>query len=319
LNHSKHILVTGGAGFIGTHMCHLLAQQGHRITVIDLKTPARAVQGVEYIRGDVRDAALVAGTLMGCDYVYHFAATVSVPLCQKDPQESYSNNFYATVALLEVLKNVNTKRSAEGKEPVGLVFASTAAIYGSLGDDGRALAECEMPETFMSFYAAQKHASEQAIKMYTACFGIPSISFRFFNVYGYGQDPKSPYSGVITLFLDRARRGQDLPLNDGGYQTRDFVAVEDLVQACADVLLQPKDLWRGQVMNLGTGQSCTIAEVAQIISAEFGGRSKLVAAPARDGDVKHSKASIERAKVFVGYKPQVTLAQGLAKLIKSIE
>ena len=173
----------------------------------------------------MRDRTLTSQAMEGSDVVYHLAATVSVPLCQKDPVDSYSNNFQATLGLLELIRE---RRVRDGKA-IRFAFASTAAVYGARGDDGRALREDDIAQEFMSFYAAQKHASEQAIRLYRTAHGIPAWIFRFFNVFGPGEDPKSPYSGVITVFARLAREGQPLPLHGGGAQTRDFISVHDVV------------------------------------------------------------------------------------------
>src|SRR5438128_3606009 len=181
------ILVTGGAGFIGTHLSRRLVGLGHEVRIIDREDPAEPVAGSTYLKGDVRDRTLTSQAMEGSDVVYHLAATVSVPLCQKDPVDSYSNNFQATLGLLELIRE---RRVRDGKA-IRFAFASTAAVYGARGDDGRALREDDIAQEFMSFYAAQKHASEQAIRLYRTAHGIPAWIFRFFNVFGPGQDPKS--------------------------------------------------------------------------------------------------------------------------------
>lgn len=314
LKHMR-ILVTGGAGFIGTHLCRALAAKdgGHAVQVLDLRPPRSAVPGVTYRRGDVRDRELLGPLVAGADVVFHLAATVSVPVCQKDPEESYSNNFSATVRLLEELHREARRR---GEAP-GLVFASTAALYGNRGDDGRALREEDAATEFESFYAAQKLASEQAIRLYHKSFGLPAQVFRFFNVFGEGQDPASPYSGVITVFTACARAGRPLALNGGGAQTRDFVAVGDLVGALLQALELPRAAWDALPMNLGTGRATTVRELARMIADLAGpdGRLRLLDAPARDGDVLHSRADISRAQRLLGYAPATGLRDGLRELL----
>lgn len=315
MSSSQTVLVTGGAGFIGTHLCRLLRSQGHLVRVLDLRTPVQAgiqpVEGVEYFQGDVRDEERVKGLLDGVDTVYHFAATVSVPVCQKDPVDSYDVNFTGTVKVLDAIR-----KSSSGRErPIGIVFASTAALYGNNGDDGRALREEDVAQTFASFYAAQKRASEQAIDLYRTTFGIPAVIFRFFNVFGPGQDPTSPYSGVISIFARLAREGRDLPLNGGGTQTRDFISVHDLVGACGRALTLPISKWDARPMNLGTGIRTTIQELSNAIIRVSGSTSRSVPAPHRDGDVIHSLADISRAREIVGLSPQVSLDSGLKELL----
>lgn len=308
------IVVTGGAGFVGTHLCRKLIEMNYSVISLDLRDPRTAVSGVEYVKGDVRDQALMSRLIENATVVYHLAATVSVPLCQKDPVESYSNNFNATLSVLEgIRKKLETK-----KQMTRLVFASTAALYGNKGDDGRALKEHDIAEEFMSFYAAQKHASEQAIALYRSCYGIPATIFRFFNIFGPGQDPTSPYSGVITVFANFAKQGKALPLNGGGHQTRDFISVHDIVQGCTLALSLPEDRWTARPMNLGTGKKITVRELAEMIKKASGTSSEITTAPAREGDVVHSLADITRARETIGFKPQHELSSGLADLLKVI-
>jgi UDP-glucose 4-epimerase len=309
---NKSILVTGGAGFVGTHLSRKLIEQGYSVRVLDLRNPTTVVPGVEYVQGDVRDAALLDKLVSGVSTVYHLAATVSVPLCQKDPIDSYSNNFTATLMVLEAIR----KHSAGKAAPIRLVFASTAALYGSMGDDGRALREADVASEFFSFYAAQKHASEKAIELYRSCFGIPAVVYRFFNIFGPGQDPSSPYSGVITIFAKFAREGKAMPLNAGGIQTRDFISVYDIANACAKALELPESKWDAKPMNLGTGSKITVRKLAEMIREISGTASEIVNAPPRDGDVIHSCANIDRAREVIGFKPAHDLKTGLTELLK---
>jgi UDP-glucose 4-epimerase len=305
------ILVTGGAGFIGTHLCRKLTQAGHGVRVIDLRDPENRIEGVEYVRGDVRDRPLLESTMSGIDVVYHFAATVSVPVCQKDPIDSYSNNFQSTLIVLEAIRKLSEGRP----QPISLVFASTAALYGNRGRVGHALKESEAGQEFSSFYAAQKYASENAIGLYHRCYGIPAVAFRFFNVFGPGQDPTSPYSGVITVFARFAREGKALPLNGGGSQTRDFISVYDIARVTASALDMPLEKWDGRAMNLGTGNSITIRQLAEIIRDGSGKGSEITVAPPRDGDVLHSMADIGLARETLGFVPKTDLVAGLRELV----
>lgn len=309
----QKILVTGGAGFIGTHLCRALREQGLKVTSLDLRKPETAIEGVEYVQGDVRNVVLLQSLVNKTDLVYHLAATVSVPLCQNDPLESYSNNFTATLMVLQAIR----QRAEASKSPaIPMAFASTAALYGEMGNDGRALKEQDVAERFLSFYAAQKHASERAIQLYNSCHGVPAQMFRFFNVFGPGQDPKSPYSGVITVFSELAKAGKPLPLNGGGTQTRDFVSVKDIAQACVSLLQLSREQWTATPMNLGTGATITVKELAHMISELSGKNVEAVNAPEREGDVLHSKADIGLAKKTIEFKPSVGLREGLQEIVK---
>lgn len=303
---SETILVTGGAGFIGSHLCASLIRLGHNVIVIDLKIPELPITGVRYVQGDVQNSELLAKLISEVSTVYHFAATVSVPLCQMNPVESYSNNFISTLNVLEALRTLGGNRR--------LVFASTAALYGNQGDDGHALREEDTALQFNSFYAAQKHASEQALALYRVSYGINSIIFRFFNVFGEGQDPSSPYSGVITLFTRLAEKSLNMPLNDGGTQTRDFISVRDIVSACTTALSLPSSAWDAKPINLGSGRTIEIRQLAEMVRKIYRASSELVCVPARDGDVRHSRASIQRAKTVLDFAPNCSLEEGLAQL-----
>jgi UDP-glucose 4-epimerase len=308
-NHA--ILVTGGAGFIGTHLCARLISQGHSVVALDLRAPKAPVHGVEYVRGDVRDRSLLDRCVEGADVVYHLAATVSVPLCQENPVESYSNNVLATVGVLD---SICARARTERNRPVPFVFASSAALYGSRGDDRRALTETDTAPVFSSFYAAQKHACEKAIEVYHSTNGVPAVVFRFFNVFGPGQDPSSPYSGVITLFMKYAKEGRPLPLNGGGTQTRDFISVYDIADAAVSVLGLDPAVWDATPVNLGSGETITVRELAEQVSALHGKRSALVDAPSREGDVLHSLADISKARTRFGFYPSRNLRSGLSEI-----
>ena len=305
------VLITGGAGFIGTHLCRSLLKAGHRVVSLDLKgTAPKPVAGVTYLQGDARDLHTLSHLLKyyGVSAVYHLAAVVSVPLCQKHPAESYSHNVNATLSVLEACRLHDS--------PVRIAFASSAALYGNLGDNQEPLREEKISERFSSFYAAQKHASEKMIELYTSFYGIPSLIFRFFNVYGEGQDPTSPYSGVITIFAMLARENKPMHLHNAGQQTRDFIPVTDVAYAIASALDLPASKWDSSVINLGTGAPTTVRDLALLIRTLTDSDSPIVDAPAREGDVLHSHANISRAKALLGLAPNSNLSQGLRSLFQ---
>lgn len=307
----QNILITGGSGFIGGHLAHTLMNRGYAVTVLDLQDPKIRHNNVEYIKGDVRKPGLVLSLLKPNTAVFHFAATVSVPLCQHDPQESYSNNFTSTLVVLEAIRSFSQKNN---QSPCPLVFASTAALYGNNGQLGVSLSESNVAERSLSFYAAQKFASEHAIQLYSDFHKIPATIFRFFNVYGPNQDPSSPYSGVISRFMDLALQDKDLPLNAGGLQTRDFISVHDIVNACCLALSKDCSTWNAKPMNLGTSRSITVKELAQLIIEVTKTKAQTTTAPAREGDVLHSCANTSRAKEQIGFEAKTELKAGLQEL-----
>ncbi|MEK6706817.1 MAG: NAD-dependent epimerase/dehydratase family protein [Candidatus Poribacteria bacterium] len=313
---SFQILITGGAGFIGTHLCQSLVKSGHRIRVLDLKIPPTPVPGVEYIQGDVRDLKTLKSSMaIGnsfVDVVYHFAAIVSVPICQKKLVESYETNVLGTARVIEAIR--------KSSRTVRLIFASSSAVYGSLGDSREPLLE-DSDTLPLGYYAAQKLASEHLIQIAHATEGLPAIIFRFFNVYGIGQDPTSPYSGVITVFSHRIREKLPISLHGGGTQTRDFISVHDIISACNNTLTLPEIQCDARPINLATGQAISIRELAKLMVKISGYEIPLIDKPARKGDVYHSLASVTRArKVFRnqhGWQPKMSLETGLRELLTS--
>ena len=316
--HKETILITGGAGFIGTHLCRKLLGLGHEVISLDLKgTPITAVSGVRYIQGDARDQTTIARILgpRNVTTVYHLAATVSVPICQNDPIQSYSHNVGATLSVLESCREELARRKSIGDmRSLKIAFASSAALYGDLGNHGRPLSEKQTAPRFASFYAAQKHASEKAIELYHSTFGLPAMIFRFFNVYGHGQDPTSPYSGVITVFTKLAREGTPLKLENGGKQTRDFVSVTEIAAALARALFVTDDQWDASPINLGSGVSTSVRTLAELIRKISNSRSEILNAPPRQGDVLHSLADVSRAREVLGFQTAIELSNGLSEM-----
>lgn len=305
------ILVTGGAGFIGTHLCRALAENGFKVRSLDIAHPKKPVQGVEYILGDVRDRKGVEAALRGAAAVFHFAALVSVPLCQEKPVESYETNLMAAARLLDLIYAQNQKQDFKTR----MIFSGSSVVYGDDTQLGQSRQEDEKLSAPLSFYGAQKLGAEHLIKLFRQNQGIPAVVFRYFNVYGLDQDPHSPYSGVISIFSGAIAQGKTIRLNGGGFQTRDFVSVKDIVRACLKALELNDDQCDAIPINLGSGKSVSIKELAQMMIAASGKKIPIEVAPARSGDVAHSLAEIARARTVLGWKPEIGLEQGLRELI----
>jgi UDP-glucose 4-epimerase len=301
---ANQVLVTGGAGFIGTHLCRVLVQRGRKVHVLDLKDPATTVAGVDYLKGDVRNVDTVKKAVQGVDAVFHLAAIASVPHCQEQPFESTQTNLVSTALLMENLK-----------PGTRFVFAGSSAVYGDSGKEGESFSEDRPIENLASFYAAQKFGSETLIQQFKKSRGIPATVFRFFNVYGPGQSPKSPYTGVITTFYESIKAGRPLLLNGGGVQTRDFISVHDIVRALNLAIEVPAEVCDAQPINLGTGQSVTIRKLAETMKDVSHSQVTLQDAPWREGDVCHSTAKISRAFEKLGWKPSISLEKGLKELL----
>ncbi len=323
---NKNILITGGAGFIGTHICRQLTEAGYSVRVLDLQDPKKVVAGVQYIRGDVRKARDLDHAIQGVSTVYHFAAIVSVPLCQINPAESYQTNFMGTIEVLEAIRREKVRSATD----IRIIFAGSSAVYGRLGKKNIPIKEEDQKKSEMiSHYAAQKFASELAIRQYVESHQIPAVVFRFFNVFGPGQDPSSPYSGVISVFADRIqrhRRGEkvELGLNGGGIQTRDFISVHDVARANVLALKLNAKKCQGEAMNLGTGRCVSIKDLAYAMlkaaAIKVGkkpGQINVVKKPPREGDVLHSRALTKRVTRELKFKATWTLEAGMKELLGS--
>jgi nucleoside-diphosphate-sugar epimerase/lipopolysaccharide/colanic/teichoic acid biosynthesis glycosyltransferase len=312
----KRILITGGAGFIGTHLTQNLADGDYAVTVLDLNIPAQKVRGVTYIQGDVRNRADLQPLISACDVVFHLAAIVSVPLCEQDPAGSYEVNTTSTKKILDLIQKENLTREEQKK--VRIVFSSSSAVYGDLGNTMLKIPESAILPNPVSHYGAQKLDSEKLIASYVKTYQVPAVVFRFFNVYGPGQKANSPYSGVISQFVKRVLEKQPLYLNGGGDQTRDFISVHDVVHALTRAIHinQPLTL-SGTPINLGSGQTITIRDLAKAVYETSSVEPNLIDAPARAGDILHSCAEISTAKRLLNWQPMVELTDGIRDLLAS--
>jgi len=294
------VLVTGGAGFIGSHLVRALASRGHRVRVLDnLSTGRREhLEGVEaeLVVGEIRDAGAVAEASRGVDTIYHLAAMISVAETMADPLTCYDVNLKGS---LNVLK---AAREAEAK---AVVLASSAAVYG--GAEGRVREAT--PARPLSPYGASKLAMEEAAALFARAYTLPTISLRFFNVYGPRQSPDSPYAAVIPLFIRRLLDDRPLTIDGDGQQTRDFVYVEDVVRAM--MLAAEKAAAVTGPFNIGTGRSVSISALARVLQALIPAGGEPGHGPPRPGDIRHSASDIRLAKAALGYRPEVALKQGL--------
>ena len=304
------ILVTGGAGFIGTHLCARLMRNDHQVVSIDIADPISAVPNIEYRHVDIRNKTLLSETVAECDLVYHLAAIVSVPLCEEHPEESYQTKVVGTQNLIQILD--------EQKRNIPIVFASSAAVYGEKGNHGLALKETDslvhQPESLLSNYARHKAACEVLLN---EAHSVPSLSLRFFNVYGPGQDPKSPYSGVITQFAENIRSNQPIEIFGSGKQTRDFVSVGDICGALTYIAgsNDSKKFFQAQVLNLGSGLPTSIHKLAETMLSISNKTSEINFRPERTGDILHSLSDISKANEVLGWTPEVDLKTGIQETL----
>ncbi|HLZ73123.1 MAG TPA: NAD-dependent epimerase/dehydratase family protein [Dehalococcoidia bacterium] len=305
------IAITGGAGFIGSHSVDRLAGAGHDLLALDdlssgsLENLAQAGPRTRFQRLDVRDGAALAGALTAFRpaAVLHLAAIASVLYSVEQPRDSYAVNLTGTLHALEAARAAGATR---------FVFASSAAVYG--GDPALPSAEDD-PLRPVAPYAAHKAAGELLCRSYRAAFGLETVSLRFFNVFGARQNPDSPYSGVISLFIEAMSGGGVATIMGDGEQTRDFIDVGDVTRAIEAALAGPDP--GPEPINVGRGESVSIRDLYRLIAAAVGAADAPRFAPARAGDVRHSRARIDALGTRLGLTPQIPVAEGIAHLVRT--
>ncbi|BBP79649.1 NAD-dependent dehydratase [Pseudomonas gingeri NCPPB 3146 = LMG 5327] len=302
------ILITGGAGFIGSNLAERLLAKGYSIRVLDdLSTGKRGNLAlddprVELIEGDVADAALVARAMLGCQAVVHLAAVASVQASVDDPVRTHQSNFIGSLNVCEAMREAGVKR---------VIFASSAAVYGNNGE-GESIDE-DTPKAPLTPYASDKLASEYYFDFYRRQHGLEPVIFRFFNVFGPRQDPSSPYSGVISIFSERAEKGLPITVFGDGEQTRDFIYVGDLVQVLVQALEAPQ-VQEGAI-NVGLNRSTTLNQMLQALGEVVGPLPPVTFAPARSGDIRHSRANNRRLLERFAFPEPTPMSVGLARLL----
>jgi dTDP-L-rhamnose 4-epimerase len=349
---SKKILITGGAGFIGSHVADELLKRGYRVRVLDNLSPQvhdpdtirpnYLDPEIELMIGDVRDADAVKRALDGVDAVYHFASMVGVGQSMYEIREYTDVNNIGTAVLLEALIEKPIER---------LIVASSMSLYGEglycnhLGHpiigrerhrdqlrnkdweikntDGESLTPVPTPETktpsIASIYALSKYDQERMCLMIGGAYNIPTVALRFFNVFGTRQALSNPYTGVLAIFASRFLNNRPPMIFEDGQQRRDFVSVYDIAQACRLALEVPEAA--GQTFNVGSGQHYTINEIADRMAITLG-KEKIgaeVTGDYRVGDIRHCFADITQARRILNYEPRVTLEAGLAEIASWLE
>jgi len=305
------VLITGGAGFIGHHLAITWRRRGAEVVILDsLRTGKRenlaairdavGEEGVTFREASITSRDAVREAIAGCSIVHHLAAQVSVPESVERPHECVDINVGGTLRVLEAAREAGVSR---------VVFSSSAAVYG---DDPRSPKTEAMAPSPQSPYGITKLDGEYYLRMFAELHGVPTVSLRYFNVFGPRQDPKGAYAAAVPIFLDRALRGAPITIFGDGTATRDFVFVGDV--CAANVLAATSEnVGRGEVFNVAQGAITTVRELADTIRSITGSASEIVHAPERVGDIKHSRASVERIAATLGFAPQVTLAEGLTR------
>jgi len=303
----KTCLVTGGAGFIGSHLVAGLLDQGWTINVLDdFSTGKRANlapfrKRIHIFDGSVTLPSDVASAMVGCDTIFHLAALPSVALSIADPVSMHEICATGTLNVLKAARDSGSRR---------VVYASTAAAYGDQSGELRRETDPLIP---LSPYAAAKLSGEHYCSCFTAVYGLETVRLRFFNVFGPRQDPKSPYTGVIAIFLSALAEGRVPAIFGDGLQARDFVYVENIVQGI--LLAATATAAVGNVYNLGTGQAITLLDLLRDLNHLLGAHAEPHHAPARPGDIRHSQADISAARRDLGFNPEIPFLEGLRRTI----
>ncbi|MGH7665408.1 MAG: NAD-dependent epimerase/dehydratase family protein [Gemmatimonadaceae bacterium] len=299
-------LVTGGAGFIGSHLAARLVALGYRVRVVDSLSAGRQANlasiadDIEFVRGDLRSMDVCARATRAVDVIFHLAALPSVPRSLEDPWGSHDVNVNATVRLLQAARSTGVQR---------VVFSSSSSVYG----DAPALPAVESTELLpRSPYAVSKLAGEQYVLAYSRAGLLEGVALRYFNVFGPHQDPDSPYAAVIPLMLRAALTRTPLTIFGDGEQTRDFTYVDNVVHANILAASCPGAIVAGHAVNVGTGEQTSVRALVDAAATITGPIACRWIGP-RPGDVRHSVASLELAETLLGYKPVVSLRTGMQR------
>ena len=295
-------LVTGGAGFIGSHLAEELLQRGHRVRVADnlmtgKRTNLASIKAAEFLEGDLADLSFAAQAVAGMDYVLHQAAIPSVPRSVEDPVTSNRANITATMNTLWAAKDAGVRR---------LVYAASSSAYGNTPTLPK---REDMPTNPLSPYALQKFVGEQYCRLFTNLYGFETVSIRYFNVFGPRQDPGSPYSGVISQFATALLAGRQPTIYGDGEQTRDFTYVANVVDGVLRACEAPKA--NGEVINVATAGRISLNDLVRVMNGIIGSSVQPIYREPRAGDVRDSQADISKAKALLGYTPTVSLEEGL--------
>ena len=302
-----HYLVTGGAGFIGSHLAEALVKRGDTVRVVDsLVTGKRQnlahLPTVDFLHGDLADADVAHDAVRGVDYVLHQAAIPSVPRSVEDPVTSNRANIVASLNLLVAARDAKVKR---------VVYAGSSSAYGNTPT----LPKVEtMPTAPLSPYALQKLVAEQYCQMFTTLYGLETVTTRYFNVFGPRQDPSSPYSGVISLFISALCEGRQPKIYGDGEQTRDFTYVANVVDGVLRACHAPAA--SGEVINVATGGRISLNQLFRVIRDLVKSDLEPVYKETRAGDVRDSQADISKARRLLGYEPTASFEDGLARTVE---
>ena len=306
---NQNFLVTGGAGFIGSHLVKRLVEQGDKVRVVDNLSTGKKERlrgllcAIEFVRADLADPEASDRAVEGMDYVLHQAAIPSVQRSQEDPVGTNRANVAATLNLLESSRKLGIRR---------FIYAASSSAYGNSEVLPK---QEEMTANPCSFYALQKLVGERYCKFYHEFFGLETVSLRYFNIFGPGQDPDSEYSAVIPKFISRLLSRSPVTVHGDGEQSRDFTFIDNVVHA--NLLAIKAQNIGGRVFNIGCGVRITLNRLIELLEETAGVKAEVVMTPPRPGDVRHSLADISLAKTNLGYLPQVGIEEGLRRTVEA--
>lgn len=296
-------LVTGGAGFIGSHIVDYLVAEGQEVRVVDnlstgkIENLSDVIDQIRFIEGDINDKELMKEALKGVDYVFHLAAFISVPLSLENPEKCFEDNVDGTTNLLETARRNHVKK---------VVLTSSAAVYGD--SDQMPLKE-DAKTTSLSPYAASKRSNEIVAELYSRAFDLPTVCLRYFNVFGPRQSPKSYYAAVVPIFIEKQINNEPLIVHGDGKQTRDFVFVKDIVRA--NWMAMHNEDVNGEVINVCSGKQTSLLDLMNTLNKIQFNPTKPVYTESRMGDIYHSYGSPEKAKEMLKFETTTSLIDGL--------
>jgi UDP-glucose 4-epimerase len=304
------ILVTGGAGFIGSNLTEALLQRGHLVRVLDDFSTGKkenlvfdkAYPSLEIVEGDIRDLRTCQKAVEGTEYVFHQGALPSVQRSVEDPETSNAVNVGGTLNILLAAREKGVKR---------VMYAASSSVYG---DTPTLPKHEEMPANPLSPYALQKHVGEHYCRLFYQLYGLETISLRYFNIFGPKQDPNSLYSAVIPKFIDALLQGRPPIIYGDGEQSRDFTFIENVVQA--NLLAMSAEHLHGEAINIACGKRISLNQLLSVLKEILGSEQSAIYEEPRKGDVKHSLADIRKGKEIINYEPKVGIEPGLRETVE---
>jgi UDP-glucose 4-epimerase len=307
----RYCLVTGGAGFIGSHLVEHLVADGWSVRVLDNLATGKAnnlkefAHRIDFIQGNINDTSVLRPAVAGCEVVFHLAALPSVARSLVDPMTTHYVCSTGTLSVLDAARQMGVRR---------VVYAASSSAYGGTPGALRKETDALAP---LSPYASSKLSGEMYCQSFTTVYGLETVRVRFFNVFGPRQDARSPYTGVIALFIAAMLAGKRPSVQGDGLQSRDFTFVDNAVQALMRAADAPDAV--GKVYNIGNGESTTVLQLVAHLNEILGTRLEPSHGPARAGDVRHSQAEISLARRELGYEPGVSFAEGLRRTVAALK